>query len=100
MTLNVIADGGPPLRYQWKRDRQELPGKTGAALDLGNITGSQAGAYNVAVTDSTGAAISSDLATLLGGAWAAVNAPVKVEGDRSFVLVTPSGGEEFFRLQK
>lgn len=64
VTLAVAADGCPPLRYQWKRDGQDLAGRTTAGFELANISAAQGGAYTVVVTDSTGATLTSDAAVV------------------------------------
>lgn len=60
VVLSAVADGCPPLRYQWKRDGQDLPGRTLASLDLGTINNSLSGEYAIVVTDSTGATLTSE----------------------------------------
>ena len=57
--LTVVADGCPPLRYQWQHNGTDLPGRTEATLELANVTGSQSGTYTVLVTDTTGSLSSS-----------------------------------------
>lgn len=43
--LTVVADGCPPLGYQWKRDGTDLPGATQATLELAAVTGNHTGDY-------------------------------------------------------
>lgn len=53
-TLKVVADSATPMTYQWKRNNQDLSGKTAATLDLGPATLADAGSYTVTVRNSTG----------------------------------------------
>jgi uncharacterized delta-60 repeat protein len=57
-TLTVTAGGTPPLSYQWYREGSLLPGKTGAALALSNVSGADAGLYTVVVSNSFGSVTS------------------------------------------
>ena len=50
----VLATGLSPLSYQWRLDGTDLPGATNLMLALDYVTPDQAGAYSVAVSNSTG----------------------------------------------
>ena len=52
VTLSVVAGGESP-RYQWQHSSTNLPSATNAVLVLTNIAFSQAGAYQVNITNST-----------------------------------------------
>jgi hypothetical protein len=58
MTLSVEAAGAPLLRYQWQLGAVNLPGATNALLRLDRVSGNQAGAYRVIVSNRYGAATS------------------------------------------
>jgi concanavalin A-like lectin/glucanase superfamily protein/CotH protein/lamin tail-like protein/Ig-like domain-containing protein len=58
--FSVVASGGNPLSYQWRFNGKDIPGATGATLTLEDIQMDQAGAYNVTVLNSSGAATSSN----------------------------------------
>jgi hypothetical protein len=62
-TFTVVATGAAPLSYQWYRNGLSLSGQTGTQLALTNIGSSDAGNYTVAVSNSSGVAVST-LATL------------------------------------
>ena len=49
VTFSVAATGVPPPRYQWRVNRQPLPGATGSTLQLANVQPDQAGIYDVVV---------------------------------------------------
>lgn len=54
VTLSVLADGTPPLSYQWRRNGADLPGATEASLTLDSITAAQEGDYTVVVRNTVG----------------------------------------------
>lgn len=54
VTLSVLADGTPPLFYQWRRNGADLPGATEATLTLDSITTAQEGDYTVVIRNAVG----------------------------------------------
>ncbi|MGA2174129.1 MAG: immunoglobulin domain-containing protein [Verrucomicrobiota bacterium] len=71
-TFNVSAEGSAPLSYQWRMNGANLTsggalsGATSSALTISNVTAANVGSYSVVVSNSYGAATSSDaLLTLL-----------------------------------
>ena len=62
-TLNVVAIGSAPLGYQWFFEGAALAGATGADLRLAEVQASQAGAYQVVVSNTVGA-VTSQVATV------------------------------------
>lgn len=54
VTLNVLADGTPPLSYQWRRDGTAVPGATEPSLTLDALTLAQEGDYTVVVRNAVG----------------------------------------------
>ena len=63
-SFNATATGTAPLAYQWQRGGLDLAGKTNSSLVINNAQLSDAGTYDVVVTNSAGTAISSN-ATLV-----------------------------------
>jgi len=61
--FDVTAAGSAPLGYQWQLGNTNLPGATNITLTLTNLTMTQAGSYQVVVTNSAGS-VTSDVATL------------------------------------
>jgi hypothetical protein len=59
----VGAGGSPPLTFQWRKDGVDLPGATDETLTIDPVTESDAGYYDVVVTNGYGSAVS-DPATL------------------------------------
>jgi hypothetical protein len=58
LTLNPYAIGVPPLAYQWRLNGVAVPGATNASLSIPTLTLSQAGNYDLVVTNSYGSATS------------------------------------------
>jgi|GEM_PF-3398978 len=52
ITLTVVASGNPACTYQWKKDGDELVGKTGSILKITSAKESDAGEYTVVATNS------------------------------------------------
>ena len=61
--LTVVAAGGAPLSYQWKKNSLNITGATAATLSLKNVQSGDAGIYTVTVSNSAGS-VTSDPATL------------------------------------
>ena len=59
VTFSVTAGGTAPLTYQWRHDGLPLDGAASSALVLTNVQSSDAGAYDVVVTNSQGSIVSS-----------------------------------------
>jgi hypothetical protein len=62
VTFGVVATGMAPLSYQWRFNDVPLAGATNATLSLNNVKGSNAGNYQVVVTNSLGSASSAKVA--------------------------------------
>lgn len=62
--FSVTASGTPPFSYQWRRGGTPIPGGTGETLGIAAVLPSDAGSYDVVVTNACGAATSA-AATLL-----------------------------------
>lgn len=56
--FTVGATGDAPLRYQWRRDGQDLASQTNRALNLKVVQAADDGAYDVVVSNSSGTATS------------------------------------------
>jgi hypothetical protein len=54
----VGAEGGAPLRFQWRKGNTSVPGATNSVLFLSNLQPSDAAAYSVAVSNLQGGLIS------------------------------------------
>jgi hypothetical protein len=58
VTFFALAEGPPPLRYQWRLNGVDLPGATSPELILTNVQPAQAGEYTLRVTNSFAAVLS------------------------------------------
>lgn len=58
VSLTVVADGTPPLRYQWQFNGNPILNATNAVLTLSAVTTNQAGLYLAVVNSPYGAATS------------------------------------------
>ena len=52
--FRVVATGTPPLRYQWKLNGTNIPGALSSELRLSNLKATQAGPYQVVVSNRLG----------------------------------------------
>lgn len=52
--FQVTATGSEPLRYQWKKDGEDLAGKNAAVLEIRNASESDVGVYTVRVSNALG----------------------------------------------
>ncbi|MBL9194258.1 MAG: immunoglobulin domain-containing protein [Opitutaceae bacterium] len=64
-TLTVTATGGAPLTYQWRKDGQPIAGAVSSTLTLTDFRASQAGIYDVQVTNAAATVTSSPALTVL-----------------------------------
>ena len=54
-TFTVVADGNPPIYYEWQFNGDDIPGATNASLTLTNLQPEQAGDYTILLRNSYGA---------------------------------------------
>jgi T5SS/PEP-CTERM-associated repeat protein len=57
-SFSVIANGTPPLAYQWRHDGTDLPGQTGTTLSFSAVQPSAAGSYTVVISNVGGSVTS------------------------------------------
>jgi hypothetical protein len=58
VSFRVVATGALPLAYQWQHRGTNLPGATNSVLALTNATASEAGPYQVVVSNAFGSTVS------------------------------------------
>ncbi len=63
VTFDVLASGTEPLAYQWRYGGSALPGEIATNLNLANVQLTNAGDYDVVVTNNFGS-VTSSVATL------------------------------------
>ena len=90
--FTVGANGSDPLRYQWSRNGQALPGQTNRTLTLANVTAADVGTYTVEVMNAFGTAGSGPV-TLTVNPATDVTVLVQPYGD-----TIPVGGFYQFRV--
>lgn len=56
--FSVVARGDGPLRYQWRKDGEDLDGETADVLELFDLADEEAGAYSVLVSNNSGSTAS------------------------------------------
>lgn len=64
VTFSVAANGIQPFSYQWRRGGTNIQGATTAALTFASIRITNAGAYDVVITDAAGGNVTSSTAIL------------------------------------
>jgi VCBS repeat-containing protein len=60
VTLDVVANGSNPLRYQWRKDTAPISGATNSTYTIASLVAGDAGAYDVVVSNACGTATSSN----------------------------------------
>ena len=75
-TFHVLADGTPPLGYQWTFNSADVTGATNSTLVLANVQLSDSGTYAVVVSNAFGTQQSSNAMLLVGEAPALVSQPI------------------------
>lgn len=68
LTLAALVSGTPPLEYQWQLNGTNIPGQNQSTLVLPGVTFTQAGAYQLAVTNASGGATSRVAQVTVGAA--------------------------------
>ena len=68
VTLTGAASGTPPLTYQWRKDGQNLSGKTSPTLSLTGVTAADAGSYELVVSSVYGSVSSTPVALVVAPA--------------------------------
>jgi hypothetical protein len=59
-TFSVVAEGTPPLSYQWLSNGVELAGANSTSLTLNNLQSTDAGKYSVRVSNPVGSVLSAE----------------------------------------
>lgn len=67
VTLSVTVTGTAPLAYRWTRDGSPINGATTSALTITNVQQSDAGSYNVEVSNSIGIVTSTAAVLVVNG---------------------------------
>lgn len=81
LKMSVTAEGTAPLTYQWRKDGVAISGAVGATFEVGGVQASDAGLYDVVVTNVVGSVTSNS-------AQVGVNTPVTIVTQPSNVTVS------------
>lgn len=65
LTLTVVATGSPAPTYQWRKSGTDLPGKTASTLVFAALALTDAGSYDVVVTNESGTVTSTPAVSFL-----------------------------------
>lgn len=90
-SFSVTASGTAPLSYQWRKDGNAIAAATSSSFSITSAQVTDAGAYSVVVSNSSGTATSAD-ATL------AVNAPPTIGTQPIAAQSIPAGGTATFSV--
>jgi hypothetical protein len=74
--LSVVATGTAPLRYQWRKNSVDIAGATGASYTIAAAKDSDAGLYDVTVSNDVGTVSSNSAVVTLNTPVSIVDAPV------------------------
>jgi hypothetical protein len=70
-SFEVVASGSGTLTYQWYKDSSAISGATSSAYSIASAASSDAGSYDVVVTDSGGSTTSNSATLTVGSTTAA-----------------------------
>jgi hypothetical protein len=96
VTFSVVARGSPAPAYQWRKDGVNIIGEASPSYTIASVALTDAGAYDVVVTNSQGS-VTSNTATLMvttGCPHAPPPQPFD-QDDPEFRFISPNGGEVF-----
>jgi hypothetical protein len=100
-TFSVSATGTAPLVYQWRFEGAPLPGATNASLEIASVALTQAGDYQVVVSNGGGSVVSSNAVLSLAGTAVIVTEPrdqsVSVGANTSFGVSVSGNTPLFFQ---
>ncbi len=82
-SLVVVAQGSPPLSYQWKQNGLNRSGATNATLAFAPLIRSDAGTYQVVVSNAVGSVTSSLVSVSVWRADQTINFPAIPDQDQT-----------------
>jgi hypothetical protein len=85
VSYNVAVVGTPPFAYQWQFNNTDIPGATNATLTLSNVVYSQAGNYDVVVSNPGGMVTSSNVVLQVN------RAPIADASATEPLIISPNG---------
>ena len=93
-TLKVVADGRPPLSYQWQFNGQDITAATNPTLTIGPASLADAGNYTVTVSNIDGAVTSKPalVKVAVGPVITQISEPLTVTNGATCTLVVTATG--------
>ncbi len=94
LEISVTASGTTPYDYRWRKDGVEIPGEESDTFGIDAVTTTDAGAYDVVVTNVCGTIISADAVLVVNTAPTIITDPAGAtlcEGAPFEISVTASG---------
>ncbi len=76
ISMSVTASGSSPFTYQWRRDGVDIPGATMSSFDIPSPVASDAGSYDVVVSNDCGSVTSGSANVTVGEAPTITAQPV------------------------
>ena len=95
-TLSVTATGTGPINHQWFRNGEAIPGATGAFYSVATPAASDAGLYNVQVSNAGGSTLSQSVRVTVGTPPVILTQPVSQSmeaGSDATFMVQASGSD-------
>jgi hypothetical protein len=102
-TFSVVATGGTPYTYQWKRNGTVISGATAATLSLSNVQTSDEASYTVTVTNAAGSVTSNAAVLTVTVLITITTQPVSVTtnlGTSASFSVTATGSSPTYQWKK
>lgn len=94
VTLTIVADGTPPLSYQWRRAGVDIPGANAADFSIGSPVAVDSDSYDCVVTNACSFIVSDAATVTIFSPPTIVNPPrdaVLCEGQAATLSVTATG---------
>lgn len=98
VALGAAATGTAPLAYQWRKNGTPLPGATLSTLSLGAASPTQAGVYDVVVSNACGSATSAAAVLTVNTPPVVATPPASIAacaGDAASFAVAATGSSTF-----
>jgi hypothetical protein len=90
VTFSVLADGTPPLGYQWQTNGVAVPGATNATLNISHVQATDFAPYTALVSNAGGSVLS-EVASLTLAVSPAIGSPGFASGACTFSFPTELG---------
>ncbi len=93
-----VSEGSLPVSYQWRRNGLPLPNGTNKTFSLASVQTSDAGDYDVVITNDAGSVTSTSASLTIDSAMVAPTLPAKLsvnQGSGASISVNPTGAGPF-----